>query len=57
MIIVFNNKTILNEEMKIIVNEIQSSCFSLFKIKVTIKYLNKIRNIDVIARLFPITIS
>ena len=57
LIMEFNIKIIPNEEIKIIVNEIHSSWFFLSKITVSVRYLNKIRKIDVIARLLPIITS
>ena len=58
--VIFSNKTIPKEKRKIIVNDIQSS--SLFftvlsRNKLSVKYLNNIKNIEVIPRLSPVIIS
>ena len=57
---IFNKKMMLNEKIKIIVNKIQSSWFAFFifsEIIISLKYLNRRRNIDVIPRLLPVIIS
>ena len=57
LIMEFKINIIANEEIKIIVNEIHSSWLFLSKITVSDRNLNKIRKIDVIAKLLPIITS
>ena len=57
LIMEFKINIITNEEIKITVNEIHSSWLFLSKITVSDRNLNKIRKIDVIAKLLPIITS
>jgi len=59
-IAIFNNKINPNEKRKITVNNIQSSSLfftTLSKNKVSVRYLNNNKNIEVIPRLSPVMIS
>ena len=59
-IITFNNKTILKEKRKIIVNDIHSSSLfftNLSRNKLSVRYLSNNKNIEVIPRLAPVIIS
>ena len=56
----FNDKTILKEKRKIIVNEIHSSSLFLTNLsrnKLSVRYLNNNKKIELIPRLDPIIIS
>ena len=56
---IFSNKTITKEKRKIIVNDIHSSLVftALSRNKLSVKYLNNIKKIEVIPRLSPVIIS
>ena len=59
-IITFNNKTILKEKRKIIVNDNHSSSLfftNLSRNKLSVRYLNNNKNIEVIPRLAPVITS
>ena len=59
-IAIFNSRTNPNEKRKIIVNNIHSSSLfftTLSKNKVSVRYLNNNKNIEVIPRLSPVMIS